>query len=170
MSLLKTNLATMQSWFPGKEFNLLYRASRDGFVASSFHQKGDGKANTVTVVKDSNGYLFGGYTPLVWKSTGGYKRDDSMSSFLFTLTNPHAIPPTKYRHMKHPEKAIYCDPSFGPFFGSSNDFCIVNNANANNSSKTNFPSSYEDTTGKATTTFTGALNFTATEIEVFQVV
>ena len=48
---------------------LLYRASSNGWAASSFHSYCDNKGPTVTVVKSGN-YIFGGYTEKNWD--GGY--------------------------------------------------------------------------------------------------
>ena len=45
---------------------LLYRASRDGWDASDFHRICNDKGATVTVVKSSDGYIFGGYTDVAW--------------------------------------------------------------------------------------------------------
>ena len=36
------------------QFSLLYRASVDGFAASSFHSKCDNKGKTLTIVKAKN--------------------------------------------------------------------------------------------------------------------
>ena len=41
----------------GKEFKLIYRASRDGFEASSFHAKCDYQPRTLTIIKTTNGYV-----------------------------------------------------------------------------------------------------------------
>ena len=46
-------------------FVLLYRASRDGWVASKFHAICDHREPTVTVVR-SGDYIFGGYTEESW--------------------------------------------------------------------------------------------------------
>ena len=46
---------------------LLYRASRNGWAASNFHSCCDNKGPTVTVVRSSNGYVFGGYTEQPWQ-------------------------------------------------------------------------------------------------------
>ena len=48
-------------------WRLLYRASRDGFKAESFHLKCDYKGPTVTVVKSGN-FIFGGFTEAAWRS------------------------------------------------------------------------------------------------------
>ncbi|CAH3194605.1 unnamed protein product [Porites evermanni] len=49
------------------DWRLLYRASRDGFEAESFHLKCDYKGPTVTVVKTGN-FVFGGFTEAAWRS------------------------------------------------------------------------------------------------------
>ena len=55
-------------WTKKGNWKLLYRGTRDGFRASDFHQKCDNKGETVVVI-NSNGNLFGGYTPNSWKSS-----------------------------------------------------------------------------------------------------
>ena len=69
----------------GKQFKLLYRATRDGFAASSFHAKCDQQPNTLTVIKTTNGFIFGGYTAVAWDSTSRHKIDPN--AFIFSLVN-----------------------------------------------------------------------------------
>jgi hypothetical protein len=76
----------IMKWTKKGNWKLLYRGSRDGFEASSFHEKCDKKGETVVII-NSNGQLFGGYTPNSWNSSGGHLADDSLKSFIFTLTN-----------------------------------------------------------------------------------
>ncbi len=45
---------------------LLYRASRDGWTAANFHSCCDNKGPTVTVVKSTGNYIFGGFTEELW--------------------------------------------------------------------------------------------------------
>lgn len=52
----------------GRKWLLLYQWSRDGFEASDFHSRCDGKPKTLTLVKSSNENIFGGYTILPWQS------------------------------------------------------------------------------------------------------
>jgi hypothetical protein len=47
------------------------------------------------LISDTNGHVFGGFTPVKWDSSGKYKEDDSLRSFLFTLRNPRRVPPRK---------------------------------------------------------------------------
>jgi hypothetical protein len=67
---------------PRETFQNLWRGGRDGFGASQFHGRCDGHANTLTVLLDTKGNIFGGFTPVT---------DESQKSFLFTLTNPQNV-------------------------------------------------------------------------------
>jgi len=141
-----------------KRWTLAYRATRDGFDAATFHRLCDNKGESVTVV-NANGHLFGGYSPISWNSLGQYQT--SSESFLFTLTNPHKIPPTKYL-CTTASNSTYCQASYGPTFGGGHDLHI-NNCTAS----INFPNGYADTTGKSSTTFAGQSSFQLTDYEVF---
>ena len=46
---------------------LLYRASRDGWASTDFHDFCDKKGPTVTVIKSGNN-IFGGFTERSWES------------------------------------------------------------------------------------------------------
>lgn len=94
---------------------LIYYFLRDGFGTADFHRCCDSKGPTLSVIQSTGGYLFGGYTPLSWNGTNTFK--NCSESFIFTLTNPHNIPPTKYHRNPQSQSAIYCDPAYGPTFG-----------------------------------------------------
>ena len=98
---------------------LLYRASRDGYHASAFHAKCDGRTRTVTVFKTNTNYVFGGYASAAWSSTGGYV--DDTSAYLFGLRNGD-VPIYKIYSKRAPSGyyvyyAIYANSSYGPTFG-----------------------------------------------------
>ena len=65
------------------KFELLYRGSRDGMTAAAFHRLCDGKNDTVCVIKDSNGNVFGGFADKAWSMQSSYVKSDK--SFLFSL-------------------------------------------------------------------------------------
>jgi hypothetical protein len=67
-SAVLTAFPALFSEFRGKRFKPLWRGSRDGFGASDFHRRCDGHANTLTVILDTNGNVFGGFTPVEWES------------------------------------------------------------------------------------------------------
>jgi hypothetical protein len=47
-----------------KRFVLLWRGSRDGLNSHAFHSRCDGHGNTVLLILDTNGNIFGGFTPV----------------------------------------------------------------------------------------------------------
>jgi hypothetical protein len=145
---------------------LIYKASRDGFDANAFHSRCDNKGPTLTIVRSNNNYLFGGYTSVAWTSSGNWTVDSK--AFLFTLTNPNNIPPTKYPvQSSKTQNAVAHNSGYGPMFGSD-DLWLYANSNSNNSSCTAFPAAYTDTTRYGNNTFTGNRNFMTSDIEVFK--
>lgn len=155
------------TWDVRQHPQLIYKGSRDGFSASTFHQKCDNKGSTIVIIKSTNGYLFGGLAHPSWNSTCSYLPDPSNRSFIFTLTNPNNIPPTKYPCITS-TNAIQGHPSYGPLFGGGADINVNNNCNSTSSNSTGF-GYYQDTTGKGSDTFTGAANFSVQDIEVFTI-
>jgi hypothetical protein len=152
--------------FRGKRFALLWRGGRDGFGAPEFHSRCDGHANTLTLIEDTKGNIFGGFTPLKWESPKErkLKSDHSRRSFLFTLRNPHNVPARKFAVK---EKAICCCASWGPDF---RDISVAWNANANINSGTALGASYtNDTRMDGKSFFTGSIFFQVKEIEVFEI-
>jgi hypothetical protein len=49
-------LDVLREWFQGKNFELLHRATRDGWAAADFHRNCDNRGQTVVVVRCSNGW------------------------------------------------------------------------------------------------------------------
>ncbi len=49
-----------------KGWKLLYRASKEGFSASSFHSKCNNQGPTITIIQSTNGNIFGGYNTASW--------------------------------------------------------------------------------------------------------
>jgi hypothetical protein len=60
-----------------KRYTLLCHGNRDGFGA-----------RTLTLTQDTEGNIFGSFTPLASDSVWGHTAD-SVKSFLFTLKKPH---------------------------------------------------------------------------------
>jgi hypothetical protein len=154
--------------FRGRRFSLLWRGSRDGFGASGFHERCDGHENTLTVILDTKGNIFGGFTPVKWDSNSEAMTDDSLKSFLFTLKNPHNIPARKFAlkaEFKH--QAINRAFGYGPLFGD--DIGVFTDCNKN-LSFTSLHLVYSNDTGlDPDIVFTGSFNFQVTEIEVFEI-
>jgi hypothetical protein len=153
-------------------FHLLWRGSRDGFSAVQFHNRCDGHSNTLTIVRDTQGFIFGGFTPVKWESLPFWpwsKGDNTLQSFLFTLKNPHKVSARKFAlKNKMKEAAIYCDSQWGP--GFCGGFSIIDDCNAQNTSECGaFGTVYmNDTQFESRTFLTGSPTFTVDEIEVFE--
>jgi hypothetical protein len=166
-SLIVSDFPEIFAEFREKRLLLLWRGSRDGFRARDFHGHCDGHANTLTVILDTNGNVFGGFAPMAWESRfyddnqmgmNCWKADDSMRSFVFTLKNPCNIPARTFA-LKAEKKleAIYCGSGWGPCFG---DILLRDTCNANASSFTYLGFAYTNDTGlDGMTVFTGCYKF-----------
>jgi hypothetical protein len=106
--------------FRGKRLQILWRGSRDGFGAAEFHRRCDNHVNTVTVILNTEGDIFGGFTPVPWDSRDfSYSEEhcqgnDSLKTCLFTLKNTFSVPPRKLllkEDMK--SQAINCNRNLG---------------------------------------------------------
>jgi hypothetical protein len=176
--------------FCQKRLSLLWRGSRDGFKAKDFHDRCDGHSNTLVLILDTTGNIFGGFTPLSWESriwngkqgleNNVPKADPSLSSFIFTLHNPHNTPAMKFPlRSTRCEYAILCESTSGPVFGHGRpDIWIDDNCNTGPLNHTKgFGGTYDiencsrflSRAGSAQF-LTGSDTFTVREIEIFEVV
>jgi hypothetical protein len=152
-----------------KKFQLLYRGSRDGFGAATFHSRCDGHANTVTLISSANHCIFGGYTPVAWSSRCNYASDPTLKSFLFTIKNPHNLPARIFKQ-KSEAYAIYDTSSYGPTFGNGFDIVVYDKCQSANC-RARLGTGYANDSGISEyLVFTGERNFTVEEIEVFEVI
>ena len=159
-------------WSGFKSMELLYRGSRDGMNESSFHKNCDGKENTITLIQNDKGCIFGGFASLQWGKSGEWK--NVPDCFIFTLRNIYGTEPKKF-----PSKKKGCEVGhfngYGPLFGDNGDIYFYSNFqdDGNRSPYSRFPISYEDVLGKGKSIFTGDNNnnnikFKIKEIEVFR--
>ena len=112
----------LEEWISAgpKQFHLLYSINRDGCGREQFHKMCDNRGPTVTVVYNTQGSVYGGYTSLAWDSSGGqYKRDDK--AFLFQLVCSYDKRFRKF-HSNKTDKSVYHHYQYGPTFGSGHDF------------------------------------------------
>jgi ElaB/YqjD/DUF883 family membrane-anchored ribosome-binding protein len=157
-----------------QKWELIYKATKDGFRAEDFHRCSDNKGPTMTIIQAQIGdYLFGGYAEISWGCDNKYKFDPA--AFLFTLKNPHGIQPTKFFRNPNEENSVAHSNVHGPYFGGVVkdkehfiDIQISSNANENENSECSFPSTYIDTTGRGEMLFTGTKEFMVKEIEVYK--
>ena len=140
-----------------KKYTLLFRATRDGFRASNFHSKCDGKSNTVTLVETTTGRKFGGFTDAQWDQSSSYKTGSN--GFIFSLDK------NEIYYNKNSSYNIYGNSGYGPAFGGGYDFYINDSCNSNNSGE-NSGHSYE-TNGKQYV-LSGNSSFLVQNYEVYQ--
>ena len=161
-----SQIEALHEWLPQyPSSKLLYRASRDGWQATEFHQKCDGQGPTLTLVR-SGGYLFGGFTSVPWSSSGGYKPDPS--AFLVSLEAPDAREPTKMAVKQDQlQHSVYHNGNFGPTFGRGyGDLKIYNNANTDEGSYSSLGNTYQRPANANSNYLAGSHDFTPSEIEV----
>jgi hypothetical protein len=175
-SLITPEFPSLFNEFAGSAFELIYRGSRDGFSAKDFHDRCDGRASTVTLIKTPQGFVFGGYTPSRWESgppLGKFIADETLKSFLFTVKNPHNTNPRRFPIKADKKaKAIFVDPGCGPTFGGGAEIAIASNCDAKAANSTRgFGNAYVNDTGiDGKIFFSGEPAFVVKEIEIFEVI
>ena len=156
----KELLEKIYEWSGYKKMELLYRGTRDGKSCKDFHNKCDNEGPTICLYKSEKGYIFGGYAPISWKSSGSWQKHND--SFIFTLTNIYDKP-TKFPHVEGQDSVLHYSND-GPSF---DDFVINNDF----SCSLHFPRGHKDVLGKGRSIFNGDNNtsyFNLKEIEVFK--
>ena len=146
------------------KYKLLYRGTRDGMNASSFHQKCNSIPNTISIIQTTKGYKFGGYAEQTWEnnSKATWIKDDK--SFVFSIDYMKI-----YNHVNG-TNAILHNNNYGPSFQYCiylrNDFSKNENYtyDKNNANRlySGFNRDYELNGGEK--------NFSVAEIEVFQII
>lgn len=162
---------------------LLYRASRDGFSIEAFQNTCYNKGSTLTIIRSSNGYIFGGFASSSWGNQMSPYCNIQLirdpRAFIFTLKNPSNLLPTKFISNNYGLE-LFCSNNCGPAFGyqlsASNqllppicDIICMSGNPTGAAGQIGFPSQYIDTTGLGCNVFTGSKDFIAAEIEVFLV-
>ena len=153
--------------FPEEQkWELIYKASVDGFGSEEFHSKCDGFSKTLTVIKSSNENIFGGYTEKAWSSNNQWLKDTE--AFIFSLINKRETS-CKFKSL-YGADAIGCHSEFGPRFGY--DIEIVADSDMNKNSFSDLGDCYEHMdysygTDQARSLFAGSFHFDTIELEVF---
>lgn len=157
----------------------MYQGSRDGFNGFHFHSKVDKIPNTITLVKTSKSFIFGGFTTQEWSGNWNYKYDEN--AFLFSLVNPTNNPVRL--NVTRPQYAIYGSSNYGPIFGAfinfyngECDFFIQSETSqCDLCGSSNLGNSYELPTNlkfgseQAKSFLAGSFNFKFEEIETYSV-
>jgi hypothetical protein len=167
---LQDQLLVLCEFDAQEKWKLLYRASEDGFSAECFHMKCDLMPNTLTIVKSTNGNVFGGYTQAAWDSVRT-KKDDEYA-FVFSLINQDNTPVKIPIAKDQVKSAIYCHPTYGPTFGKGSDFYISSDSNRNPKSYSRLSYSfrhpnYEYGSEESRNFLAGSHRFLTSEVEVY---
>jgi len=156
----------------GLKLQLLYRGSRDGFSASAFHSKVDGKGATLTTIKVQNkDNIFGAYHGSSWNSGNSYS---SGETWIFSLINQTGKP-LKLIPSGGTTYNAHFNTSFGPTFGGTGagTYDLHINGSMKSTMNSSQPLSFRVApgyTGAYTKmTLAGSNKFTVDEIEVFAV-
>jgi len=158
---------------PGKPWKLIYKATKDGWDASNFRTNCSNKNATVTVIVSSNGYIFGGFSPISWNSSGNYAFDQRCFLFSFKNANGKQMIKLDNNGPSHSNcYSIYNASGYGPTWGGGHDLYLCSFPNTTNSSYSNLGHSYSCpglTYGSTQVQnyLAGSYNFTVTEIETY---
>jgi len=166
--------STLNKWTKHKKgWKMIFRATKDGFSASSFRSKCSQKGPTIVVIKSSNGNIFGGYNANPWNTSGSYTI--SMENFLFSFKragDKKKKPVQCKSNSSNNSYSAYDGSNYGPTFGGGHDLYLCDNCNSTASSYSNLGYTYlcdGVTYGQqnAKDFLAGAYNFTVAEYEVW---
>ena len=119
---------SLSKMFNFKKETLLYRATRDGFNAAAFHNKCNGRRNTVTLIKTDSNDVFGGFTSAAWNSSYTYIAD--AKAFVFSLRRNGTSNNEKFMiKPSNSNTALIGNPKHGPIFGGGNGNAINKSCN-----------------------------------------
>jgi hypothetical protein len=161
------DLMALCEFSSSQEWNLIYRASQDGFEAHNFHSKCDDKPNTLIVIKSENGNVFGGYTEQSW-SGSGYDPDPNL--FIFSFINK-VNKPLKMKWKQNRGIGSRCGPTFGGSLLEESDIYITDKPKKNlchsNLGTSFVHPDYVHGSNEAKTFLADSYKFKVSEIEVF---
>ena len=147
----------------------MYRASRDGWGADAFYSKCRDKVNTITVIKSTEGNVFGGYLDSSWQTNNIL----SDHAFLFFLKHDEQLTSSIKMRLKYagPYAAFNGANCYGfgqKLLGRFN-LIIFSNANSNMKSYIIFDGQNENISNNFSTHMNAQkMKFQAAEIEVFE--
>ena len=140
-------------------------------MASDFHAKCDNKGATITVIRSTDGFMFGGFSDKPWTSSNKYCESDKAFLFFFKIPS-NEVGPTKIRTKQNVcSGATYHISSYGPRFGGGlSELHIDSDSNNNINSYSNLGITYEIPPVQTYTFLVGSNYFKVSEIEVFQII
>lgn len=114
-SLTRRDKKQISQWIGNdSQFELLYKISRDGGSAETFHELCDNKGPTVTMFYNTDNNVYGGYLADSWESTGNWCTDQR--AFLFKLYSAGNWKPVKFPYVI--KETHFKNKTHGPWFYS----------------------------------------------------
>jgi hypothetical protein len=166
--MCKKHRDQINQWISSLQCSLLWRGSRDGFSSSVFHERCDNKGATLTIIKSSDGYIFGGYLSVSWNSSGKYISDSQ--AWIFSLNLP-LINIAKFK-CKLPGYAAWGTSGNCPVFGGGHDIIVASDSNRNSKSYLMLGHSYDTSAQLYDSKFLNGSGksgqISVSEIEVYQ--
>eukprot|EP00118_Oscarella_pearsei_P016705 m.161281 g.161281 ORF g.161281 m.161281 type:complete len:198 (+) comp38813_c1_seq1:1057-1650(+) len=124
----------------------------------------------LSMVKTTQGYVFGGYTDIAWNSQTEWGQYESSKTFIFALQS-HGLRSESYRAFPKDDKHYYTvchNPSYLFTFGGGCDLCIADESNSASGSYSNWGHTYDRPSSTTSNEWlNGQKNFQTVEIEVF---
>ena len=160
-----------------QRWQLVYRASEDGFGYEDFLAKGAGHRNCFTLVKSENGNIFGGFISERWKTNEEFNNDNN--AFLFSFKNKMHASIKIVCTSPQTSAILDCDKELIQTYGFNqrlgwnfSDLSLSSNSNTNYFSSSCLSTSYVHPdyprgSNKASTLLAGSKNFRTLEIEMF---
>ena len=104
----------------------LYEAKVDGFNTEIFHKKCDNKGATLCIIKNTNNYIFGGYTSQSWETPPnmGWKYCADSAAFIYGIKPKLFI--SEILKDQTPF-ALFLDASYSIDFGNYGDIVLSHN-------------------------------------------
>jgi hypothetical protein len=136
----RTVFKFVRDQFPQARFSRIYDASTDGWDAKSFHRCCDRQGWTLTLVKTTADFIFGGFTTAEWESVSfGLSKPSDWASSLFGTDKPDprsflfsVNEGAKYPNTGGDSNAIKCDSDYCAMFGTGGwDMWIKSDSNQN---------------------------------------
>lgn len=129
--LTATEVNTLKGWLAAdakSDLELLYSSTVHGMNAATFHQRCDGRAPTVVVVRSNTNAVFGGYTAVPWSQANAYVID--AKAFLFRLrgVNGGAAPIRSNLCSGNGQNAVHMNAGNLAVFGGGHDLCLQPNS------------------------------------------
>ena len=124
-------------WYGEREkWKCAFRASEHEYRAAAFHRVCDPLGPTLSIIRCTNGYVFGGYTSLSWAAVSWSQdpkafckyqvaaRHDPFSltpAIVFSIVNPTNKPAKLVLGNANDTYAMGGNSAYGPIFGAGND-------------------------------------------------